>query len=125
MSRVNTDLGLVAWGMKLGKQTFFSVGYANGGSPIDDKSKEIENTLEDLRGIIKIPYVDEVFYSLEFTNTEKVYTIYKTIHDWANRTSSFLALSLFVPHDVEVTKGVSVALNSLLAIYDKEYIDIL
>lgn len=110
-------IGLVAWGLKLGKQVFF------GNGVVDPLSPEIENTMEDARGIIHMLHTRQVFYSFECTSRFKVFTIYRTLIDWGNRDNAYLAISLFVPFDLEIEQGVIRALKELVGIYDENYID--
>ncbi|MFM9947411.1 MAG: hypothetical protein ACKV1O_05690 [Saprospiraceae bacterium] len=119
MNRDNKDfdIGLIAWGTKLGWKVFFN---SENTSP---QQPEIRRTLEDVRSIIQINYANLIFYSLEFTGKYKVYTLYKTIHDWDNRSNGYLALSLFVPYDLRFADGAKSVLKKMLRIYDERYID--
>lgn len=113
----SNSVGLIAWGMKLGIQIFFNSPNLNPGSG------DISDTLEDIRGLVRINHANQIFYSLDFTSDNKVVTLYKTIHDWDNRVNAYLALSLFVPFSYDPKFRPRKVLHDLLAIYDNNYID--
>jgi hypothetical protein len=99
MQHSNNNIGLVAWGLKLGKQVFFH-------SPnIRLDSPSIAVALEDIRGLINYSHPNLTFYSLETTESHRVYTIYNSIFDWVNRDGAYFAFSVFIPHELAVTEN--------------------
>jgi hypothetical protein len=88
----NSSIGLVAWGLKLGKQVFFH-------SPnIRIDSPSISVALEDIRGVVNFSSPNLTFYSLERIESYRVYTIYNSVYDWVNRDGAYFAFSVFIPH---------------------------
>jgi hypothetical protein len=116
----NDEIGLIGWGLKLGQQVFFH------SSNIDIDDPVVQITLEDIRGIINFSQPNLKFFSLEFNNAYKIYTIYRSIFDWVNRDGAYYAMSIFVPHKLDTPpKEVIRLLNELLDRYHNNYIDIL
>ena len=111
------QIGLIAWGTKLGKQIFFSSPHLN----IEEDA--ISVALEDIRAVINFTQTGLKFFSLEFTEQYRIYTGYRTIIDWVSR-EGYLAISVLIPHsyildDAECHK----LLLELMATYEHNYID--
>jgi len=111
------QIGLIAWGLKLGKQVFFHSNFINPEEPA------MVNALEDIRGVVNFTQPNLHFYSLEFTERYRIYTAYRTIFDWVGR-EGYLALSVLVPHKLQLKEAHTFRLlKDLVSAYETEYID--
>lgn len=111
-------VGLIVWGTEMGKYDFF---YSDN---LDDlKDKAIRHSRRDIRGKrIEISSTKIRFYSFEFTLLYKVCTIYYTLYDEKGR-NGYLALSIYMPLDETFKEGVYSILQTLLKIYQDNYIN--
>jgi hypothetical protein len=112
----NNKVGLITWGTKDGTQTFF---YRD----VVQKQVDIRHSLKDMRSIVEMNELNKNFYSIEIEKEMVIYNIYKSIQDWRNRNKGFLAISLFVPHDIKFSENIIFLLNSLMKIYEDKYLD--
>lgn len=111
------QIGLIAWGLKLGKQVFFHSNFIN------PEEAAMVNALEDIRGVVNFTQPNLQFYSLEFTEKFRIYTAYRTIFDWVGR-EGYLALSVLVPHTYQLKEAHTFRLlKDLLGTYETNYID--
>lgn len=113
-SKINT-VGLTIWGYKQGCKVLASQG-------VNFQLKEIKDRLKDLSAFIRIhtPRVD--FYTLQFTQSYKIYTQYRSSREVNGQTGVYIAISLYVPHALQ-WRGVRQVLNLLMDMYFAEHIN--
>ena len=93
-SKINT-VGLTIWGYKQGCKVLASQG-------VNFQLKEIKDRLKDLSAFIRIhiPRVD--FYTLQFTQNYKIYTQYRSSREVNGQTGVYIAISLYIPHSLQL-----------------------
>ena len=113
-SKINTVV-LTIWGYKQGCKVLASQG-------VNFQLKEIKDRLKDLSAFIRIhtPRVD--FYTLQFTQSYKIYTQYRSSREVNGQTGVYIAISLYVPHALQ-WRGVRQVLNLLMDMYFAEHIN--
>ncbi|MFK8295147.1 hypothetical protein ACI760_03010 [Capnocytophaga canimorsus] len=111
----NKEIQIAIWGCKGGFSIFAST------PDLDINSTEIRNTLKDIRPFIRINESRVNFYALEFTDSYKIFTQYRSLNDTNGSSGVFIAITLFVPHTIQ-WEGVRVVLNQMMDNYFTEYI---
>ncbi|MFK8272623.1 hypothetical protein [Capnocytophaga canimorsus] len=111
----NKGIQIAIWGCKGGFSIFAST------PDLDINSTEIRNTLKDIRPFIRINESRVNFYALEFTDSYKIFTQYRSLNDTNGSSGVFIAITLFVPHIIQ-WEGVRAVLNQMMDNYFTEYI---
>ena len=113
-SKINT-IGLTIWGYKQGCKVLASQG-------VNFQLQEVKDRLKDISAFIRIhtPRVD--FYTLQFSNSYKIYTQYRSSKEVNGQSGVYIAISLYIPHFLQ-WRGVRQVLNLLMDMYFAEHIN--
>ena len=115
-SNLKNNIGLLVWGTKRGEQNFFNS---------DNLDLDLElntESLKDIRAYIGCNKTLVKFFSISFSKNYRINTGYLTLIDQTNR-NGYLAISLFVPHNLKSEEGEKKILDKLIELYQKVNID--
>nr|WP_314558721.1 hypothetical protein [uncultured Capnocytophaga sp.] len=113
-SKINT-IGLTIWGYKQGCKVLASQG-------VNFQSQEVKDRLKDISAFLRIHTPRADFYMLQFTQSYKIYTQYRSSREVNGQTGVYIAISLYIPHHLQ-WRGVRQVLNLLMDMYFAEHIN--
>lgn len=123
MSSSTNTIDLTVHGLKDGWQVFFTSDDRIFFTP-DNKVKDIyKHIISDKRGLVTMNRPGCKFYSIQFSEGKKVFSLYRTILDYHRRPRAYYAISLHIPPNTNIKGSVTEVLNDLNEVFEQKYLD--